>query len=859
MGFLSNFFSLGTILLSSCAATSMTRFFLMYKDDEQRQREAVGNALLGAVIGIGIFVFLMLINAYYALYVPAELHYFLCMIVSVCLFALFSMVLAYYRVKELLIGYFLIFCAQNLISIFLTVWGVHQGFGITAFFYSTVASLLIFMPLFIQLFMRYRSYSLRLLKEQLIYSVPLFAYSLIYMGFFTVDRFFIKHSAGYEALGTYALLWRFGTIFQFVAIALMDAWPIVLFNAQKEKNGDLLIGKLIGYLGTALTTMCLGIIVTSRCAIGCVFPAKYYFLCTYLVPFFIFVVFLELVKVFQSGFVLAAKTIYTPILVSCMLLIQSAVLYVGYFDNLTAVLLVNCAVMILYCALGYVLSRSVYSPVIYNVRHTARLALCFGMYLGVMQLLISLDQPWYWYCMLMLSWPICLVLADIIDYDARMFIKNLFFPTPPTSLSHNPTVLYLRTDVCPVEIKAGGSVAHTLGVVNGFINQGYDVIAASSAMPTLLRACKLKKFKELKAYPIFFFLRWKLYPLRWRLENIFSNFFFLIQLRSVTKNQKIDYVYQRYSLLNAVGIMISSWKKIPLILEYNGSEVWVFTTWADKTIFTLKRICMWVEKFNLMHAQHIVVVSQALKDELIGRGVDQHKILVCPNGVDTDLFNPHALENVRTHIRKELDIENKFVFGFIGTFSYWHGIELIEQMIPAVVAVKPNAHFLLIGHGPLKKQLQESLHKKDIAHHATFTGLVPQEVGKHYLAACDAFLCPTQPNPDGTRFFGSPTKMFEYLSMGRPVIASDLEQLAEIVHPSIKVTSQIIDVQHAQALGLLVAPTDIEGFIRAAIFLIDEKKEMVHSLGANARHKAVEQHSWNNHVRTIINFSSKEQ
>ena len=49
------------------------------------------------------------------------------------------------------------------------------------------------------------------------------------------------------------------------------------------------------------------------------------------------------------------------------------------------------------------------------------------------------------------------------------------------------------------------------------------------------------------------------------------------------------------------------------------------------------------------------------------------------------------------------------------------------------------------------------------------------------LAACDVLASPHMGNPDGTRFFGSPTKLFEYMAMGRAIVASDLEQIGEVL------------------------------------------------------------------------------
>ena len=77
------------------------------------------------------------------------------------------------------------------------------------------------------------------------------------------------------------------------------------------------------------------------------------------------------------------------------------------------------------------------------------------------------------------------------------------------------------------------------------------------------------------------------------------------------------------------------------------------------------------------------------------------------------------------------------------------------------------------------------------------------------------FLSPTQPNADGTAFFGSPTKIFEYLSMGRPILASDLEQLTEIIKPAL-LLHQAFGNNEQQSLGIIVDPKDGNAFIQAA-------------------------------------------
>jgi glycosyltransferase involved in cell wall biosynthesis len=195
----------------------------------------------------------------------------------------------------------------------------------------------------------------------------------------------------------------------------------------------------------------------------------------------------------------------------------------------------------------------------------------------------------------------------------------------------------------------------------------------------------------------------------------------------------------------------------------------------------------------------------------------------------------------------------KFIFGFIGTFGYWHGIDVLEKIIPRLVAADERTQFLLMGDGMLRKQLEDSLCEQVAAERVFFTGVIPQERAPEYLAQCDAFLCPTQPNSDGSRFFGSPTKLFEYMSMAKPVVASNLEQLAQIISPALCANNWNKEI--GNTVGILVDPLNIQEFIDACLFCMSLSKEDRKLLGDNARKKVLEQYTWQSHVQKIIDHA----
>ena len=66
-----------------------------------------------------------------------------------------------------------------------------------------------------------------------------------------------------------------------------------------------------------------------------------------------------------------------------------------------------------------------------------------------------------------------------------------------------------------------------------------------------------------------------------------------------------------------------------------------------------------------------------------------------------------------------------------------------------------------------------------IVEYVTFTSLVPRLQAQKCLAACHVLVSPQIPNPDGRPFFGSPTKLFDYIAIGKGIVARNLDQIGQ--------------------------------------------------------------------------------
>jgi glycosyltransferase involved in cell wall biosynthesis len=201
--------------------------------------------------------------------------------------------------------------------------------------------------------------------------------------------------------------------------------------------------------------------------------------------------------------------------------------------------------------------------------------------------------------------------------------------------------------------------------------------------------------------------------------------------------------------------------------------------------------------------------------------------------VDPDYFFPGR---GREAGRRELDVKpDEVLIGFVGSFSLWHGIEILQQAITMLLSSERpcRLRFVLMGDGLLHGEMRAVLAMYEVTGGVIFTGPLTRDKVAEYLDASDILVSPHIPMPDGSRFFGSPTKLFEYMAMGKAIVASRLEQLAEVL-------------EHDRT-AWLVAPGEVNELAEAILRLaLDPAKRR--ALGAAARCAAVERHSWARNV-----------
>lgn len=390
-------------------------------------------------------------------------------------------------------------------------------------------------------------------------------------------------------------------------------------------------------------------------------------------------------------------------------------------------------------------------------------------------------------------------------------------------------------------LKAGGSVGHVAGVVNALARRGVAVTLASASDPVSVDgAVEFERIEPPTPFALPFAANG--HRLQHRL---------LHDLAHVALDAEV--VYQRHAVSSYIGVQLSRARGVPLVLEYNGSEVWAAEHWGRGLRYA--DVARAAEEVSLRHAHLVTTVSEVLANELRGRGVPDERIVWYPNCVDASVFDPDRLAGADA--RRALGLpEQAVVVGFVGTFGRWHGA---ERFAAAIAQLRTNAaawlderqvRFLFVGDGITMAEVRETLAgAEDLV---TFTGLVPQDESPALLAACDVLVSPHVPNPDGSPFFGSPTKLFEYMAVARAIVASDLDQIGEILAGSLRAGAlPVTPPEHSTAAAVLTRPGSVDDLVEGIRFLC-EHADWRRTLGANARGRVLARYTWAHHVDAIL-------
>lgn len=229
-------------------------------------------------------------------------------------------------------------------------------------------------------------------------------------------------------------------------------------------------------------------------------------------------------------------------------------------------------------------------------------------------------------------------------------------------------------------------------------------------------------------------------------------------------------------------------------------------------------------------ADHMLAVSRAVADYLRKAGADSKRIHVIPNGVDVNRFAPGSSQ-------ADLNIDAHFVVGFVGSLKPWHGLEVLAEAYARLIRRHADMALLIVGDGPQRAALERQLEATQCRSRAHFTGAVAPGAVPGLIARMDVAVAPYPALDD---FYFSPLKVYEYMAAARPVVASRIGQLQEVIEDGVN--------------GLLCPPGDALA-LSEAISRLHRDPALCQKLGQSARETVVRNHSWNRIAQRVIDLA----
>jgi len=268
---------------------------------------------------------------------------------------------------------------------------------------------------------------------------------------------------------------------------------------------------------------------------------------------------------------------------------------------------------------------------------------------------------------------------------------------------------------------------------------------------------------------------------------------------------RADFFARTAARISRVPILISS---IAMLVE--GYDVGTLR----KGLYVLmdRKTERWVDRF--------IILSEASRRTLIERHkIPPEKIVKIHNGIEIEEYHPDIKEekNKKAELSRELGLKSDVaVIGAIGRLVWQKGFEYLVQAIPQVIQAFPEAKFLIVGEGPLRRSLEELSERLKIEDNTIFTGF--RSDIKDILATIELLAMPSL-------LEGLPLVLLEGMAMAKPIVATEIDGITEVLENG--------------ETGILV-PAKKPHELAEAIIEILKNKTKADLLGRNAR-KIVEE------------------
>lgn len=279
------------------------------------------------------------------------------------------------------------------------------------------------------------------------------------------------------------------------------------------------------------------------------------------------------------------------------------------------------------------------------------------------------------------------------------------------------------------------------------------------------------------------------------------------RLIEVAREKKPDVIHAHSPALNGVAaIRAGRALGLPVVYEVRGF-------WEDAAVShgTSRKggLRYWLgramETWVLKRADEVTCICEGIRGDLIQRGINSGKITIIPNAVDASRFQPVGERN--SAIERDLNLVDKRVIAFIGSFYDYEGLDLLVGAMPKLLTERPDLRLLLVGGGQVTEAIKSQIVQLGIQDKVIMTGRVPYEEVEAYYSVTDVLVYPRK-SMRLTELV-TPLKPLEAMAQKSMFLASDVGGHKELVRDGVT--------------GTLFKADDIDDLVGSVLTLFEQE------------------------------------
>ncbi|MBI4552696.1 MAG: glycosyltransferase family 4 protein [Candidatus Latescibacteria bacterium] len=294
-----------------------------------------------------------------------------------------------------------------------------------------------------------------------------------------------------------------------------------------------------------------------------------------------------------------------------------------------------------------------------------------------------------------------------------------------------------------------------------------------------------------------------------------------------------DVIYIREMTYNVCPVLTARLLRRPLVVEVNGPIL------DEMRAIGAGRLELWLirttQRRLFRAADRIVVVAEGLRDRIVDlHRLPVEKTAVIPNGTDPERLKPDDLQACQ----RAIGLTPGPTVGFLGSCYPYHDLDTLITAAPLIVNACPSVRFVIVGDGYMRPIWMERTRRERLADHFVFTGVVPYDEVPRYLNAFTVGIALFAQGRD-EKLDRSPMKLYDYMACGRPVVATDLTGIGDVVRD--------------HQAGLTIPPSDAAALADAVLRLLDDEA-LCETMGRAGRAAVERQYNWTRVATDIVHL-----